>query len=422
MTARSVAELPFPAGSRTIHMVSPLRWTLCAMAFTLALEAPDRFPVEVTTIAGAAFLLCTLLHPRACYGRVPHAVGWFGLYLYVLLVALVFQGSRYPGGLYLWSVTQFLLLLVLWVLVFWVCANLFEHERLSRVALWGFVAGCLVRSAMPLLGLGTTVHEEGMGGGRVTVFGQGANQSAQVLAVGLLTLIGLSYVRMARPGRARLIPWVGVGLITSGLVATGSRGGFVTFAAGLFVILVSGRSLRQRLRNATVALLAMGILAVALSRSELLQRRFSQSVEEGNLSGREQIYPLTVKMFVEKPWLGWGPITNKYELATRLGDTLHERRDAHNAVLEILTASGIAGLIPFAIGTWLCFRSAWLARTGPRGVLPLALLIAVAMVNMSGNRLTAPLTWLVLAYGLASRGAPIPGAPTGQGQAGGLQC
>jgi O-antigen ligase len=296
-----------------------------------------------------------------------------------------------------------MLLLLLWILVFWVCSNLFEDERLSRAALWALVAGCLVRSAMPIVGIGTTAREQGLGGARVTVLGQGPNQSAQVLAVGLLALIGMSYVQLGRPGRGRWIAWAGVGLITTGLVATGSRGGLLTFAAGLLVTLVAGRSLRVRIRNAAVVLLAAAVLAVAFSRSDLLQRRFSAAVDEGDLSGRETIYPFTVDMCLEKPLLGWGPITNKYELGSRLNDPTRSRRDAHNAVLEILTASGLAGLIPFTVGAWLCFRSAWRSRAGPRGALPLTLVVAVVMVNMSGNRLTAPVTWLMLAYGLTSR-------------------
>jgi O-antigen ligase len=406
MNTSGTAAWPLRSEERSASIVAPLRWALCAMTFSLALEFPERFPVEVSTIAGSTFLLCTLFHPARCYGWIPEAVAWFWLSLYVMLVALVFSGATYPGGLYLWDVTQYVLLLLLWILVFWVCSNLFEDERLARVALWALVAGCLIRSAMPLLGIGTTATPQGLGGERVTVLGQGPNQSAQVLAVGLIALIGLTEVQRRRPGRLRLLAWAGIALITGGLVATGSRGGLTTFAAGLMVILLTGRTLRARLRNAAVAVAAAGLLTIAFARSDLLQRRFSQAVEEGNLAGREQIYPLSVAMFLEKPLLGWGPITNKYELGARLGDGTHQRRDAHNAILEILTACGIVGLIPFAFGVWLCLRSAWLGGAEERGVLPLALVVGVIVVNMSGNRLTAPITWLMLSYGLTSRRRP----------------
>jgi len=405
MTTSRSATFSLPVTRRVLGVAAPLRWALGVMAFSLPLEFPERFPVEVSTIAGSLFLTCTLLHPRRCYGRLPQSVAWFGVYLYVMLVALVFAGASYPGGLYVSEVVDFELLLLLWMLVFWVCTNLFDDDRLARTALWGLVAGCLVRSAMPILGVGTTAHEQGIGGARVTVLGQGPNQSAQVLAVGLLALIGLSYVQLSRPGRGRALAWAGVALITFGLIATGSRGGLVTFATGLMVLLVTGRSLRVRLRNATVAVLALGVLGVGFARSDLLQRRFAQAVDEGNLAGREAIYPLSVQMFRERPLLGWGPITNKYELATRLSDSIHDHRDAHNGILEILTSCGIAGLLPFAIGVWLCARAAWIARAGPRGALPLVLVSAVVMVNMSGNRLTAPILWLMLAYAQSSRSA-----------------
>jgi O-antigen ligase len=148
-----------------------------------------------------------------------------------------------------------------------------------------------------------------------------------------------------------------------------------------------------------------------VSRSEIMRIRL-EKVEEGNLSHREDIYPALLGMFREKPLLGWGPITNKYEVASRLGDAETGRRDAHNVALEILTATGVLGALPFFLGVLLCVRAAWRARTGPWGSVPLAMVLAVLAGNMSENRMAGPLLWLVLACAAASGSSvetrPVP--------------
>jgi O-antigen ligase len=382
------------------------RVALCAVMFSLPLEVPDWLPFEVSTILGAVFLCTTMLQPRLAYGRLPWALLFFSSYLYVLLLAFAFHGTSYPPGLYGKEVTTLVLLMLLWLLVFWACSNLFRTERTVRAALWAFVIGCLVRAALPLLGLARTAHPEGTGGERVTAFGQNANQSAHVLALGLLTLIGLAYMRPRGARRRRTLIWAAAGLLVIGLVQTGSRGGLVVLVVGLTIFLMAGDTFRERLRNATAGLLTLGILFVVASRSQLMLSRLSKA-QAGSLSQRERIFPLQVQMIREKPLTGWGPITNKYELGLRVGDSIHVRRDAHNIVLEMMTAAGLLGTIPFLVGIYLCFRSAWRARAGPWGILPLATVLAVLAGNMSEDRISGPLLWLVLAYALAS-GMAVP--------------
>jgi hypothetical protein len=58
--------------------------------------------------------------------------------------------------------------------------------------------------------------------------------------------------------------------------------------------------------------------------------------------------------------------------------------------------------LPFVIAVWLTVQSAWRARAGEHGVLPLALLCSLFLSNMSGDWVASKLLWLVLAYALAS--------------------
>jgi O-antigen ligase len=411
MTAPSMERLSSTAGSATTGVrVHPLvRCTLYLTAFLIPLEYPDRFAFEVTTIMGSVFLLSTVVQPSLCYGRLPWAMGAYALFFCAQLLAFI-RAEGYPGGLFLDQVTKSLLLLLLWILCFWVWSNLFRQERIYRTAIWSLIFGCLIRAALPLLGIARTAYVSGTGGtggDRVTALGQNANQSAQVLALGLVALIGLAYVQPRGTFRPRFLGWVAGGLIAFGLVGTGSRGGLVTLSVGLGVYLATGQSFKTRLRNVAVVLAGAGLLFFLVTRSEVMLGRLAKA-EAGSFSQREHIFPLLLGMFREKPLLGWGPITNKYELAARLGDPTHERRDAHNVVLEVLTASGMLGAITFLAGVWLCLQSAWTARAGPRGIVPLAMGLALLAGNMSENRIAGPLLWLVLACAL-SAGSTEPG-------------
>lgn len=400
------ASLAPPRLGNTVAL--PVRWALYLLAFSIPLEAPDRFPLEVTVMTGTLFVLTSALEPRRSYGIAPVALACYILFLVAELVAFVIQGEAYPGGLWVNEVAKTVLRLGTWILLFWACANLLQHESLYRAVLWALVLGCLVRVVLPLLGLARTVSVKGAE--RVAALGQNPNQSALVLGLGLLALVGLTYLR-PRGTRARTsLVVVGIALVAVGIVQTGSRGGLASTAIGVLILSFTGSTLRVRIRNLALVLLVLGGMGLVVARSDTMLARLEKA-GAGQASGREVIFPILVDMFREKPLLGWGPVTNKYELASRLGDPEFGRRDTHNVVLEILTATGLLGAIPFLLGTGLCLQAAWRARAGPRGAVPLAMVVAMLAGSMTQNRLTWPFLWLVLAVGLAS-GAPPP-APKG---------
>jgi O-antigen ligase len=393
---------PAPSDQVSGPVAPVVCWALYLLAFSIPLEAPDRLPFEVTAMTGALFVFSTIFAPQACYGRLPWAVGWFGVFLLVTLLAFVTEGAAYPGGLYLRQVEIQTARLGFWLLLFWTCSNLLRNERIYRAALWSLIAGCLVRAALPVLGLARSATFKGTE--RVAALGQNPNQSALVLAMGLLALIGLTYIQPTATRRLRVLAWGGSALIAVGIVQTGSRGGLATAVIGALIFLGRGRTLRMRIRNLTVGLILLGGLSYLAIHLDTMSARLEKAVATGNLSDREVIWPLAVGMVRDKPLLGWGPVVNKHELAARLKDPDFESRDTHNVLLEVLTATGLLGAIPFLLGLWLCLGAAWSARTGPRGAVPLAMVVAMLAGNMSQNRLTWSVLWLVLAIGLASAG------------------
>lgn len=398
---------------------SPVRTDLLLQAglyllvASIPFEYPERtIPLEIPTLTGAVFLLGTLLHPSRCYARLPTPMLWFGAYLVAFLLSVTLGQGEYTVE----ALAEFVIVLQ-GVLVFLAAGNLMQDEKVARRAMVTLVAACSVRASLPFLGLGRTSDVVWTGGERVSALGQNANSAAMIMAAGLVALIGLTLLRRSK-GTARLIV---AGLLASllglAVLETGSRGGFAALLAGVLVFALAADKWQQRLRNGAIAIAAISLLALATLRLPVMKNRLLDSVTTGNLAGREQLYPALWGMFLEKPVIGWGPIANTYELALRIGERERPKRAAHNIVLELLTAGGLVTALPFLIGIWLSVRSAWRARAGEHGVLPVALFCSLFVANMSGDWIASKLLWLVLAYAFASGGwralarSPLPVRP-----------
>jgi len=368
------------------------------MVFSFNFEMPDRGGWEIPAMTAALFLASTPLALRACYGRIPSALLWFAGFLWVFGASSLLHGWVNFG-----DVRHYFIVLVEAILVGWASLNLFSRVAVGVTALWCYVFSALARSVLPMIGVGRTSYTVWTGGERVTAFGQNANFSAILLAAGLVTLIGLTYGRRGT-SRAMRVAALPIGLlIGTALIQTGSRGGLLTLGGGLVaLVFTAGGDLKVRLRNGLVTVLALGVLAYAAFTATVMKNRLEATAETGTLAGREQLWPSLVDMALEKPWAGWGPINNQYEVAVRTTDMAREHRDAHNLLLELLTALGVAGAVPFLIGLGICVVAAWRGRTSPYGIVPFALVALFLVANISTNLVAYKPFWWVLALALAS--------------------
>lgn len=397
--------------SASLRTALVLQGGLYLLVASIPFEYPERtIPLEVPTLTGTIFLLGTLFYPQRCYGRLPSGALWFGAYLVALLIAIVTSSGEHASE----ALAEYLIV-VQGVLVFLAAFNLMRDETVATRALVTLVAAGAVRAALPLVGLARTTSAVWTGGERVSALGQNANSAAMILAAGLVALVGLAFISRRKDGWRLALGGALAALLGFAVLETGSRGGLAALLAGVLLFALAADTLGRRLRNGAIAVLAVSLLVVATLRLPMMRNRLEESLKTGDLAGREQLYPALWTMFLEKPVLGWGPVENTYELALRVGQRDRPTRAAHNSILELLTASGLVGAILFLVGAWFSVRSAWLARRGRHGVLPLALLGSLFVSNMSGDWLASKLLWVVLAYALASgkwsAKAPRPVAP-----------
>jgi O-antigen ligase len=379
---------------QAVRPIAILRWALYGFVFSLPFDAPGRLPLELTTITGALFLLVCLLQPGLCFGRRPTATWWFLGYLYVYWAAYVAGGAQFTT-----DALRSSLFYIQGLLIFIACFNLMRDPKMARNMLIVLALAAAVLAVMTILGIGKSMDSESQ---RATVFGQNANRAARVLLAGALTLVGLVVGRPRAALRPGWIAWPLMALIVLAMIMGGSRGGLVAFAAGLWMFSMTGNSIGVRVRNVVVTLLVLGGAAFAALKSPLMQQRLQQAAS-GNLAKREVIFPVAFSEFKSRPLIGYGP-ANQYVLAIKLGlpPKLHETRDTHNLFLEVLTATGVLGTVPFLMGLWICCWSAWKARRGIEGILPAAQMASTIVGNLSGNYIALKLQWVLFAYAMAS--------------------
>src|SRR5262249_50046273 len=238
--------------------------------------------------------------------------------------------------------------------------------------------------------------------GRVTAFEYNQNLVAVNMAFAAVISIGLCLYTSYRIFPSKILLFVLTLCLLVVMVRTGSRGGVAGFVIGSSIYLLPyWRSKRTWIAIVLVILSVAAVLYITAGDSAVLER-WRQTYYEGDLAGRDEIYAIVGDMILEKPVLGWS-VPGNYELGRREGGRFFSTaRDAHNTFLALLLEVGIVGATPFFVGLWLCGLSAWRARLGNLGLLPLALMFTLVACMMSGNFVPMKQLWLMLAFTLAT--------------------
>jgi O-antigen ligase len=395
-----------------LAVIPIVRWAFYGFVLSIPFEYPPRsIPLEVHTITGLIFLVIALLQSGICYRKAPKAFWWYGAYLFIYLSLTLFYSNHQNEAMI------FFLNLIQAALLFWVSYNLLRYEDIVRAALLSFAISSAAVASLMVMGIGTTVYRSTSESDRYTVLGQDPNTVGANMSLGIIALLGLTFGLGAIKQRSSLIAKLRFYLTIGPLMAlqaiclimTGSRGGMTSLGVGLLAFTLKQGNILKMLRNFIVVLSALGFAGWVVINTEPMKSRYNKSVKRGDMSGRQFIYPHAFDMIEEKPFLGWGPGNQQYELYERtrhleFGDPAklktRKTKATHNLALEVLTSSGIVGAIPLFIYIGLCLWGGWKARATTQGILPFALAMAVLMVNMTIPWQAAKQGWLIFAYAL----------------------
>lgn len=374
-----------------------VRFAFYAFIFTIPLETLDvgleRGVFSVSAVVGYFFITVALLQPQVTFGKLPRPLWYFAAYLFVFVSLGIWQKLGDSSGLTARLSTT--IQTIQMVVLFWISYNLFRHERVIKGTLLALSAGCVILSVLQVSGQAANA----VAGGRVSALSQDANSLGSMLGIGLLALMGLAYGRVSQDGSIGWLSWVGFASLSAGIVLSGSRGAFVALVIGMMCLAARPGHSAVQVKIGIATVVALSALVVAAYQNDAVRMRWERTFSEGHMSGRERIMPEAWNMFIQAPIIGWGPGNHIIELGRRFG---RKPVDTHNGYLWVLTETGLVGAIPYFFALWLCLRSAWRARHGPEGSLPLALLVCVFLVNMSLTWHLRKILWMVLAYSVAS--------------------
>jgi O-antigen ligase len=266
------------------------------------------------------------------------------LFVVWMAVSLIWALDPGRGTSILLSATEVLIMLTL-------VATVPSRASHLRMMATGFVVGAVLSALIGIVGTsvgGATVDMEGRMQGAAGDPNFFASQmvAAMVLAVGL-------FATTPRLG-SRLLLGAALVPLASGLIASGSRGGYVALiATGIAAIVVFRR------QRAQILLVVAGIAAVMgiwlTNNSAAWHRITSASQDRG--SGRQDLWTIGLRVYNDHPLLGVG--LNNFEVYapryTRQPGTLtgvvhiETERGVHNVYLSLLVETGIVGVALFLL-------------------------------------------------------------------------
>lgn len=380
-----------------------VRILFALFAFTLPFEAMQLGSmtgmVSLPKLAGLLFFIGYLLYYNGLFSSrslppIPAAMWWFVAFLAVDAVnGIVFGPSEYLRDLIgaMFQLTQLIVLC-------WIGSDLLKDDKTSRTVLLAYTAAaCLFAAGVVFKVPGFYVE---LAEGRESGMGQDPNAVAGNSATAIVIILGFVLYTSQR----RLWLMLASVPLFGALVFSGSRGEVLAFVVGSAIYLLPYRRSKRVLAAVLLATLAIAAVIYFIAQNSDFLERWEKTYYEGDLAGREDIFPAAGEMIRERPIVGWQSVNWVYELGRRVGGVWTWRgRDAHNLYLAVLLETGLLGAVPFFIGLWWCTRAAWRARHGPLGLMPLGLLFTLLVGGMSLTPLYSKVPWLILALTLAGR-------------------
>lgn len=397
-----------PPRAAAIPVRFGLKWSFLLFVISMPVESA-KLPgmPETLTFAklfGYLFFLCAFLQPRVAFRRPSAAVAWFMVYVGVVTLLSRFDGSP--------AATRYVLQLVQLVIFTWAATNLLRIAAMRRAALIAFIGGVVALAFVQALV--PTVAEE-MSAGRISALSENPNAAGAFFALAIVAALAVRREYADKRPTLRLMMLAAAGMVVVQLVRTGSRSSMLGLAAGLLVYIFASDRFAAKVKAALMSAVVIGAALYVAWTAEGFIERWTAAFERKDLSRREEIFPASLDMIGEKLLAGWGPHEHLVELGRRFGVELLEE---HNLLLFVFAEGGLVAGVPFVLGLLFTALATVRARRAHVGVGPMALLLALMVVNMANVYHVRKIHWLVIAVCIASapeRGRGARGVRRGKG-------
>ena len=185
----------------------------------------------------------------------------------------------------------------------------------------------------------------------------------QAVANGVtLNILGLLAIDWCFRKRSRAILTGALALLSLAILATKTRGVWLSFAVSVLWLLLRNKKMRLRSGWGILALASVaGLLFVSTVGEEGI-RIEDRLQDRGSVEFRMAAYQAGWEMFLARPLTGWGTAELQATLADRIRGFRGQSFAVHNTYLEILLEHGICGIGLYA---WLIVALFHLGRKRP---------------------------------------------------------
>ena len=341
--------------------------------------------------------------------RLPAVLHRYGRYIWlpIIFFALLCVMNVLHANEYRVPVVSISILSCIVMFVFMLIHSTYDSKALT-LGIYGFLLGTIILSVLFMLGIGVYI-EAGVvvdEGERLSMFGQNQNALGLLMANGIsLALMMVIFHDNLKLKTMRFIAIVPIVFMLSLLLAAASRAAFVSLILSFLIIILLHKTQNRfsRLLLFVVGLCGVwyGLQTMAESGSLMFERLMS-TVEDGNTSGRADIWQALIPRLAEHPILGVGQTgyaeVAHQELSAVAGSMYEYGYSPHNVLIEVFAYTGLVGLFVMLLFWGRIGVTAWRSYKNNNNLVPLLLLIPILLSIMTGQVLAHKVAWLSYAY------------------------
>jgi O-antigen ligase len=269
------------------------------------------------------------------------------------------------------------------VALYFAVKNLVRDTKTVHILMLGLFLTSVYASAYAINQYLTVL---GPWGDRIRAAGINDNPNNFAMASVIAFSLGM-YLQAGKRLPLRLLYFIGIGIVLVGLVLSGSRGGLISFAT-VVLLMIWRHPKRVQLALATIILV---VVSFPFWPSEMRGRYFAafsasdfKSAEEESAESsserRSGYYEFSLQLIIDHPIIGTGYRTFSHlfprSAYARYDNpmTAHETyRVAHNVYLETIVGTGLVGLAALLMILFLSWRGLYMAASlSKEGSIPRA--------------------------------------------------
>jgi len=331
-------------------------WGLMMFTFVLFV-APQNFLPGLAVLMPAKLAMAVAMVAYLLSGRhfpVTPTVQWGIAFIACAVVSIPL--GFWPGG----SLDVFFDQLGKSLVVFLLIASVVDTPRRLKVLVGSMMAWGTFAAVYAVIQYRT--GELDPTGQRIAGFNSPLATNPNDLALTLNILLGLALglLPAVQRGRNRTLLLGATAILVAGIVATFSRGGFVTL--GVVGIMWAAQAARTRGIRALGALLLVAVVFGVAAPAQYVDRLTtifdSEADATGSSSERWELMETALSYIAERPLFGFGLGNSRHVMVVRGGPD----REAHNAYLKVGAEMGVAAMIVYTAFVLSAFATARAAR------------------------------------------------------------